>query len=66
MSDEHDGFMNATYYAAPTRRDPAFAGVFIYAVTTTGVYCRPGEAGTGPAWLAERKRRLLDLERDAS
>jgi len=30
-----------TYYDALTQRDPAFNGVFFYAVTTTGVYCRP-------------------------
>jgi AraC family transcriptional regulator, regulatory protein of adaptative response / methylated-DNA-[protein]-cysteine methyltransferase len=29
------------YYAALTARDPAFADAFIYAVRTTGVYCRP-------------------------
>lgn len=28
-------------YAALTRRDPAYDGVFIYGVRTTGVYCRP-------------------------
>jgi AraC family transcriptional regulator of adaptative response/methylated-DNA-[protein]-cysteine methyltransferase len=33
--------MNRSYYDALTARDPAFDGVFLYAVTTTGVYCRP-------------------------
>jgi len=33
--------MNSSYYDAITARDPAFEGVFTYAVTTTGVYCRP-------------------------
>jgi AraC family transcriptional regulator, regulatory protein of adaptative response / methylated-DNA-[protein]-cysteine methyltransferase len=33
--------MNSSYYDALTARDPAFEGVFLYAVTTTGVYCRP-------------------------
>ena len=33
--------MNQTYYDALTRRDAAFDGAFFYAVTTTGVYCRP-------------------------
>lgn len=33
--------MNSSYYDALNRRDPAFDGVFVYAVTTTGVYCRP-------------------------
>jgi AraC family transcriptional regulator of adaptative response/methylated-DNA-[protein]-cysteine methyltransferase len=33
--------MNQTFYAALTRRDAAFEGTFFYAVTTTGVYCRP-------------------------
>jgi AraC family transcriptional regulator, regulatory protein of adaptative response / methylated-DNA-[protein]-cysteine methyltransferase len=33
--------MNSSYYDAITARDPAFDGVFLYAVTTTGVYCRP-------------------------
>ena len=33
--------MNQIYYQALTRRDPAFNGAFFYAVTTTGVYCRP-------------------------
>jgi AraC family transcriptional regulator of adaptative response/methylated-DNA-[protein]-cysteine methyltransferase len=33
--------MNSSYYDALTARDPAFDGVFLYAVTTTGVYCRP-------------------------
>jgi AraC family transcriptional regulator of adaptative response/methylated-DNA-[protein]-cysteine methyltransferase len=30
-----------TAYAALIARDPAFADAFIYAVRTTGVYCRP-------------------------
>jgi AraC family transcriptional regulator, regulatory protein of adaptative response / methylated-DNA-[protein]-cysteine methyltransferase len=34
--------MNSSYYEALSQRDPAFDGVFVYAVTTTGVYCRPG------------------------
>jgi AraC family transcriptional regulator of adaptative response/methylated-DNA-[protein]-cysteine methyltransferase len=33
--------MNSSYYDALGARNPAFEGVFIYAVTTTGVYCRP-------------------------
>ncbi len=33
--------MNSSYYDALSQRDPAFDGVFYYAVTTTGVYCRP-------------------------
>jgi AraC family transcriptional regulator of adaptative response/methylated-DNA-[protein]-cysteine methyltransferase len=33
--------MNSSYYDALSQRDPAFDGVFVYAVTTTGVYCRP-------------------------
>ena len=33
--------MNSSYYDALSARDPAFDGVFFYAVTTTGVYCRP-------------------------
>jgi AraC family transcriptional regulator of adaptative response/methylated-DNA-[protein]-cysteine methyltransferase len=33
--------MNGSYYDALSRRDPAFDGAFVYAVTTTGVYCRP-------------------------
>jgi AraC family transcriptional regulator of adaptative response/methylated-DNA-[protein]-cysteine methyltransferase len=33
--------MNSSYYGALSQRDPAFEGVFLYAVTTTGVYCRP-------------------------
>jgi AraC family transcriptional regulator of adaptative response/methylated-DNA-[protein]-cysteine methyltransferase len=33
--------MNSSYYDALSSRDPAFEGVFLYAVTTTGVYCRP-------------------------
>jgi AraC family transcriptional regulator of adaptative response/methylated-DNA-[protein]-cysteine methyltransferase len=33
--------MNSSYYDALSQRDPAFDGVFFYAVTTTGVYCRP-------------------------
>jgi AraC family transcriptional regulator of adaptative response/methylated-DNA-[protein]-cysteine methyltransferase len=48
MPDEHHESMNATYYDALSRRDPAFAGVFIYAVTTTGVYCRPTCASRRP------------------
>ena len=39
--DGHHERMNGTYYAALSERDPAFEGVFLYAVTTTGVYCRP-------------------------
>jgi len=33
--------MNSSYYDALSQRNPAFDGVFVYAVTTTGVYCRP-------------------------
>ena len=33
--------MNSSYYDALSARDPAFDGVFVYAVATTGVYCRP-------------------------
>ncbi len=33
--------MNSSYYDALSQRDPAFDGIFVYAVTTTGVYCRP-------------------------
>jgi AraC family transcriptional regulator, regulatory protein of adaptative response / methylated-DNA-[protein]-cysteine methyltransferase len=33
--------MNTSYYDALSRREPAFDGVFVYAVVTTGVYCRP-------------------------
>jgi AraC family transcriptional regulator, regulatory protein of adaptative response / methylated-DNA-[protein]-cysteine methyltransferase len=33
--------MKSSYYDAISARDPAFDGVFLYAVTTTGVYCRP-------------------------
>jgi AraC family transcriptional regulator of adaptative response/methylated-DNA-[protein]-cysteine methyltransferase len=33
--------MNSSYYDALNQRDPAFDGVFVYAVITTGVYCRP-------------------------
>jgi AraC family transcriptional regulator of adaptative response/methylated-DNA-[protein]-cysteine methyltransferase len=33
--------MNTGYYAALAARDPAFEGVFLYGVRTTGVYCRP-------------------------
>jgi AraC family transcriptional regulator of adaptative response/methylated-DNA-[protein]-cysteine methyltransferase len=40
--------METTYYDALTRRDPAFEGTFIYAVTTTGVYCRPTCASRRP------------------
>ncbi|HTT85255.1 MAG TPA: bifunctional DNA-binding transcriptional regulator/O6-methylguanine-DNA methyltransferase Ada [Rhizomicrobium sp.] len=32
---------NAAYLDAVRRRDSAFDGVFVYAVRTTGVYCRP-------------------------
>jgi len=32
---------NTTFYAALTARDPAADGVFLYAVKTTGIYCRP-------------------------
>ncbi len=32
---------SSSYYDALNARDAAFEGVFIYAVTTTGVYCRP-------------------------
>jgi AraC family transcriptional regulator of adaptative response/methylated-DNA-[protein]-cysteine methyltransferase len=40
--------METIYYDALTRRDPAFDGTFIYAVTTTGVYCRPTCASRRP------------------
>ena len=33
--------MKSSYYDALSQRDQAFDGVFVYAVTTTGVYCRP-------------------------
>lgn len=32
---------NATYLDAVRRRDRSFDGVFVYAVRTTGIYCRP-------------------------
>ena len=32
---------SSSYFDALSQRDPAFDGVFVYAVTTTGVYCRP-------------------------
>jgi AraC family transcriptional regulator of adaptative response/methylated-DNA-[protein]-cysteine methyltransferase len=33
--------MNSSYYDALSQRNPAFDGIFLYAVTTTGVFCRP-------------------------
>jgi AraC family transcriptional regulator of adaptative response/methylated-DNA-[protein]-cysteine methyltransferase len=39
--EPHHRPVNSTYYAALTGHDQAFEGVFLYAVTTTGVYCRP-------------------------
>ncbi len=33
--------MNSNYYDALSQRDPAFEGVFLYAVTTTGVFLPP-------------------------
>jgi len=35
-------------YAALARRDPSFEGVFVVAVRTTGVYCRPGCPARAP------------------
>jgi AraC family transcriptional regulator of adaptative response/methylated-DNA-[protein]-cysteine methyltransferase len=40
--------MDSTYYTALSRRDPAYDGVFLYGVTTTGVYCRPTCASRRP------------------
>ena len=38
-------------WAAVVARDPAFDGKFVYAVKTTGVYCRP----SCPSRLAKAK-----------
>ena len=35
-------------WEAVVKRDPAAAGAFVYCVTTTGVYCRPGCAARRP------------------
>lgn len=49
--------MNQTYFEALSRRDPAFAGTFLYAVTTTGVYCRPTCSSRRPL---EKNVRFFD------
>lgn len=44
-----DGMMDDAHcWAAVQRRDASYAGAFVYAVQTTGVYCRPGCASRTP------------------
>ncbi len=51
-----------TRWAALITRDPRADGSFVYAVRTTGIYCRP----TCPAKLARRENvRYFDTHRDA-
>ncbi len=33
---------DAPFWEAVRRRDGAYAGIFVYGVTSTGIYCRPG------------------------
>jgi len=40
---------NTAFYEALTRRDKAADGVFFYAVTSTGVYCRPSCPARNPS-----------------
>lgn len=58
--------MNATtarrWWAAATRRDPSFDGTFVFAVLTTGVYCRPSCPARRPLL---RNVRLFAAARDA-
>lgn len=57
--------MDSIFYAALSRRDPAFEGQFFYGVTTTGVYCRPTCASRRP--LERNVRFFVDTNaaRDA-
>ncbi|MGA2393352.1 MAG: bifunctional DNA-binding transcriptional regulator/O6-methylguanine-DNA methyltransferase Ada [Candidatus Lustribacter sp.] len=50
---------SSSYFGALNRRDPAFDGVFVYAVTTTGVYCRPSCKSRRP--LERNVRFFADL-----
>jgi len=54
--------MNATWWKAALRRDPAFDGTFVFGVLTTGIYCRPSCPARRP--LA-RNVRLFGRGREA-
>jgi AraC family transcriptional regulator of adaptative response/methylated-DNA-[protein]-cysteine methyltransferase len=57
-----DEISAANYWAALQRRDKNFEGVFVYAVTSTGVYCRPA----CPAKLPKRGNvRFFDTAAEA-
>lgn len=51
---------DAVRFEALRRRDPRFAGAFVYAVRTTGIYCRPGCPSRAP-----RRRNVRFFERPA-
>jgi AraC family transcriptional regulator of adaptative response/methylated-DNA-[protein]-cysteine methyltransferase len=48
MTNHEDQFWRSSYWDAVTDRDRAMDGVFVYAVRTTGVYCRPSCAARRP------------------
>lgn len=54
MREPRDGGVNRggigaeEAWAAVVARDPAYEGAFVYAVATTGIYCRPGCAARRP------------------
>ena len=41
MPNQEQEFWQANYWDAVTGRDRRMDGVFLYAVRTTGVYCKP-------------------------
>ena len=45
---KHEPLNEATMYAGITRRDRSLEGQFVYAVLTTGVYCRPSCSARTP------------------
>jgi AraC family transcriptional regulator, regulatory protein of adaptative response / methylated-DNA-[protein]-cysteine methyltransferase len=54
--------MNTTWWKAAERRDPTFDGTFVFAVVTTGIYCRPSCPARRPL---RQNVRLFKSPRDA-
>src|SRR5215467_10763688 len=55
-----DAITDTEAWSAVTRRDGAYDGTFVYAVRTTGVYCRPSCASRQPK--RENVRFYRDME----
>jgi len=62
MMSEERQFWRASYWDAVAGRDRAMEGVFLYAVLTTGIYCRPG----CPAKRPKRENVVFFRSREAA